>query len=348
VKQAGTCAVGRTILLHDSFHSAGHVTLPTRPRRCSARRLLAAGILMLALAGCATPQFKALLDGEASGLPQQAELQAVPFYAQEDYQCGPASLAMLLKAAGANATPEQLLSEVYIPQRQGSLQVEMLAAARRRGFIAIRLEPQFRDLIAEIAAGRPVLVLQNLGFSWYPVWHYAVVVGYDLERQRLVLRTGSDRRLEMDFGRFERSWAPGGYWAMLALAPGELPRTLSGAAYVAHVAQLERAGQVEAARRSYQAALERWPGQLGALIGLGNTLYAQGDLRAAESVFRQAAEAHPKSAASYNNLAQTLGELGRRDEALEAARIAVSLGGALLPVSRRTLDSMITGTGGQQ
>ena len=319
--------------------------LPSRPRRRVARRLTAAGILLLGLAGCATPQLQALLSADSAALPPRVELEAVPFYAQDEYQCGPAALAMVLEAGGKAIQPEALRPQVYLPDRQGSLQVEMLAAARRNGFVAVELSPRLSDLLAEIAAGNPAIVLQNLALDWYPVWHYAVAVGYDLNGGQIVLRSGTERRLEMPLSTFERTWQRGGYWAMLALPPGRFPVSLGAAEYLSAVTKLEKAGPPEPAQAAYQRALEHWPDQFTALIGLGNTEYRIGDFEAAERAFRRATVVYPRSAAAHNNLAQTLADLDRHDEALTEARLAVGLGGPLEDASIRTLDAIVKRTG---
>jgi tetratricopeptide (TPR) repeat protein len=252
---------------------------------------------------------------------------------------------MAFGAAGKPIDPEALSSQVYLPGRQGSLQVEMLAATRRNGLVAVELKPSLPDLLSEIAAGNPIIVLQNLAFDWYPVWHYAVAIGFDLNEGSIVLRSGQERRSEMAIGTFERTWARGGYWAMLALPPARAPASVSDADYLNAVARLERAGSFDAARAAYEHALQRWPGNLVALVGLGNTAYRLGDLDGAEQAFRRATLAHPLSAAAHNNLAQILMDLGRDDEALAEARIAVGLGGPLEEVSVRTLDSIATHAG---
>jgi tetratricopeptide (TPR) repeat protein len=321
------------------------VILPSRPRRRVARRLTAAGILLLGLAGCATPQLQALLDGGSPGLPQRSELDAVPFYPQEEYQCGPAALAMVLEAGGKPVDPEALRQQVYLPDRQGSLQVEMLAAARRNGLVAVELNPKLADLLAEIAAGNPVVVLQNLALDWAPAWHYAVAMGYDLGERQILLRSGKERRLEMPLSTFERTWQRGGYWAMLALPPGRFPVSVSPAEYLSAVTRLEKAGPPERAQAAYQRALERWPDQFTALMGAGNTAYHAGDLEAAERAFRRATVVYPRSAAAHNNLAQTLADLDRYDEALAEARVAVGIGGPLEGASVRTLDAIVKRTG---
>jgi tetratricopeptide (TPR) repeat protein len=303
--------------------------------------LAAAGATLAAalLLGCATPQVSALLAQPPAGLPPRVELSAVPFHPQEDYQCGPAALATTLVHAGVAVTPEELVAQVYLPARKGSLQTEMLAASRRRGLAAYQLAPRLGDLLREVADGTPVIVLQNLGFGFTPVWHYAVVVGYDLPGEEIILRSGTTRRLTMALDSFERSWARGQHWAMLTLPPGRLPATASEDRYLASAAALERVAPA-AARRAYATALERWPDNLVARIGLGNAAYALRDFSGAEAAYREATRRHPQSADAWNNLAQALLELARRDEARAAARHAVDIGGPRLAQYQATLRAV--------
>ena len=292
--------------------------------------------IILWLAGCAGPH--TIL--QESQLPRHKELAGVPFFPQQQYQCGPAALAMAMSAAGAEVTPEALVSQVYLPQRKGSLQVDMLAAVRRNGMLSYRLSQELSDLLTEVATETPVIVLQNLGLSWYPVWHYAVVVGYDLELQQIILHSGLEHRLVMPLSTFQRTWQRGGSWAMVALSPERTPVSATEQNHIAAVLALEQSGQLNAAQVAYQTAVKRWPQNLTALIGLGNAYHESGNLSQAEEVFRQATLLHPESAASFNNLAQTLADLGRYDEALQAAQQAVALGGAYLATSRQTLRSI--------
>ncbi|MBU1691241.1 MAG: PA2778 family cysteine peptidase [Gammaproteobacteria bacterium] len=303
-------------------------------------RLIAGVFFLIWLGGCATPQTQALLKTHPRQLPQQMELSKVPFYPQETHQCGPASLAMALNAGGAKVTPQDLTPQVYLPGLAGSLQVEMLAATRRNGFLAYELAPKLDDLLVEVAAGSPVLVLQNVALSWYPVWHYAVVVGYDLKREEIILRSGLERRQVLPFTTFEHTWERAGYWAMLALPPGRMPRTATEAAYVAAAVAVEKFIPPKSAEAAYDAALKRWPRNLSARIGLGNAAYAQGKWKRAEKAYLQATLDHPKSAIAYNNLAQTLAEQKRYPEALALANQAVLLGGPEQDAAKNTLDQI--------
>ncbi len=299
----------------------------------------AALLAALVLAGCAGPQTRGLETAPPAGLPLRAELTDTPFFPQDAFQCGPAALATVLVRGGAQTSPEALREQVYLPGREGSLQVEMLAAARRHGFVAYTLRPRLEDLLREVAAGNPVVVLQNLSLPIFPKWHYAVVVGYDLPQGELILRSGLERHLVMSLSTFERTWARSSHWAMLALPPQRLPATAEESRYLGAVVALERAAPA-AARAAYETALVRWPDNLVARIGQGNAAYGLRDLAAAEAAYRRATQDHPEAADAWNNLAQVLLEQGRTDEARQAAQRAVSLGGARSRIYRQTLEAI--------
>jgi hypothetical protein len=269
-------------------------------------------------------QTQALREHPPADLPATAELAATPFFAQTEYQCGPAALATVLAAAGVAADPAQLGDEVFLPARTGTLQVEMIAGARRHGTVATRLPTTLEAVLREVQAGHPVVVLLNLGLSWAPLWHYAVLVGYDLAGGRGVAAFGTTRRAMLPLRTFEHTWTRAGAWAFVALPPGQWPATAQEAAVVEASVGFERAAPAAQSVRAYRSALARWPRSLSLQMGLGNTLYASGDKAAAADAFRTAAEQH-RSAPAYINLSSTLLELHRRDDAVAAARAAVAV-----------------------
>lgn len=312
-------------------------TAAARPARPA--RALCAG-LALGLAACGGLP---LADyGGSAALPERVELTVVPFHAQESKQCGPAALAMLLAASGVSRSPDELKDAVYLPQREGSLQAELLAATRRSGLLPYVLDAQPDALLRELAAGRPVLVLQNLGFSVAPRWHYAVVVGYDRPAQKIILRSGSEARLVLGSADFDRAWASAGRWAFVAVPPDQPPASATADRLAAAAAALEGVAPVGAGR-AYGAVLERWPANLVARIGVGNAAHRRHDLATAEAAYRRAIAAHPDAADAWNNLAQTLREAGRRGEALAAARRAVALDGARRKTHAATLAAIEDG-----
>jgi len=296
-------------------------------------------LFILLVSGCAT-QTRSLLQDSASTLPRQVELSAVPFHPQERFQCGPATLAMSLNAFGIAANPNTLVTQVYVPQREGSLQPEMLAAARRNGAIGMTIAPALNGLLMELAAGNPVIVLQNLSLPWFPLWHYALAIGYDLDHAELILRSGTTERLVLPLSTFEHTWARSGYWGMVTLPPGRLPASADEAMMVQSLVAFEKAADPTKARKAYEAALRRWPRNATLQLGFGNTAYAAGDRIAAANAFRNAVHAHPDNAAAYNNLATVLAELGEYDQASRAAEKAIALGGPWRDTAQITLQSI--------
>lgn len=276
-------------------------------------------------------------------LPRQVELTNTPFFPQEQYQCGPAALATALQAVAIQVTPEQLTPEVYIPSRQGSLQIEMLAAARRHGAVSVVIPPRLDAILQEIAAGNVVVVMQNLGFSWAPSWHYAVVVGYDLNRELIWLRSGTYQRFEMTLSTFERTWARSEHWGFVALPAGKLSASASADDVVKALVAYEKNASLQQKRSAYQAAVTRWPNHLVLLMGLGNIAYQAKDYATAEAAFERAVSAHPEAAAAYNNLANVLLAQKRIKQAEQVAQQGLNKAGqdqVLRQQLQQTLDEI--------
>jgi tetratricopeptide (TPR) repeat protein len=301
-------------------------------------RVTPALVLMFIMSACvSTPQSDVLRQQMLPAFSAPVLLRQVPFFAQSLYQCGPAALATLLQASGVEVTPEQLIPLVYVPARQGAFQVEMLAATRSHGRLAYKITPTLEALLTEVAAGRPVLVLQNLALEWYPRWHFAVVKGFDLERNRVILNSGVYENYEMPLANFERTWARAEYWGVLALMPGEMPAVASSAQYFSALAALAQSDASPDLHSAYALGLQQWPGDRNLLMGFGNLLYTDNALEEALLPFMTLVALAPNYAPAHNNLATVLHALGRNTEALPHARTAVALGGDFLASYRATL-----------
>jgi tetratricopeptide (TPR) repeat protein len=290
----------------------------------------------LLLGGCAV-QTEALRRTLPPGLAPRVELATTPFFAQTDYHCGPAALATVLASAGRPVSPELLGEQIFLPARTGTLQLEMIAGARRQGVVATRLPGTLEALLRELQAGQPVVVLLNLGLSWYPQWHYAVAIGYDLPQGELLLRSGTTERAVLAMNTFEHTWVRAGSWAFVALPPDRWPATAEEPAVVEAAVGFERAAPPAQAVTAYRSALQRWSGSLSLQMGLGNVLYATGDKAGAAQAFEAAAARHPDSAPAWMNLASTRAELGQHDAALAAARQAASVADATWAAQARAL-----------
>lgn len=274
-------------------------------------------LVLLLSGGCANrhPGLEAYLND--TNIPSTLELQDTPFFPQQEYQCGPAALATVLAASDISIRPEELTGKVYLPQRRGSLQLEIIAASRRYGRLPYVLDGKLSAILSELSTGRPVLVLQNLGLVSYPIWHYAVVIGFDASGNEIILRSGDRQRLTISTHKFMRSWELADYWALVVLRPGEVPVGPDELRYVHGVAALESAGQTDAAALFYDKALSLWPENTLALFGAGNIHYAQGDKVSAEATYRKLLTLRPDHAAARNNLAHLLAGRGCKKAAID-------------------------------
>ncbi|MCP4489088.1 MAG: PA2778 family cysteine peptidase [Gammaproteobacteria bacterium] len=289
------------------------------------RQWLGAFLFLGFVSACTTPRQTLELSHNPPAIQPRQELSDTPFFPQTEYHCGPAALASVMQYRDIVILPEQIAPMIYTPGLKGALQVEVVAATRRFDLLPVVLDGKFDSLLREVEAGNPVLVLQNLGLDAYPFWHYAVVVGYDLDAQTIVLRSGTHKRLERPFDNFERTWARAGNWALVIVKPQQIPITANVEDYLSTVLAIEQAGRSKPANAAYASASRRWPDNLLALTGLGNTTYALSDYAAAERVYRQALVLAPQSHQIWNNLAYALAQQGKAEESMQAVQRALQL-----------------------
>jgi tetratricopeptide (TPR) repeat protein len=292
------------------------------------RLLVLLPALALVLGGCAAAPRPA--QGPVAG-----ELTGVPFFPQRRYQCGPAALATVLVDAGVDTDPERLVPRVWLPGRRGSLQLELRAATRRAGRVPWELPADVDALARALEAGRPVLVLQNLGTAWWPLWHYAVVVG--LDERRVVLRSGERARRIERREAFLESWARADHWSLVVLDGDRLPEDADRGRWLEAASLVERAGHPDVAARAYGAWLARHPADRGARFGLASTAHASGRLAEAAAAYERLLATDPHDPAVLNNLA-----LVRADQGCVVAARALldrALAATGDPALRETLEA---------
>jgi tetratricopeptide (TPR) repeat protein len=257
----------------------------------------------------------------APGAQSRVDLETTPFFPQDKYQCGPAALATVLAASGVDVTPEALVPRVYLPARHGSLQVEMETAPRAYGRLTYPMSPNMDSILAELDAGRPVLVLHNYGLPILPRWHYAVVNGYDAVTDRFTLRSGRHRSQRWRARTFMLAWHNGRRWGMVVLRPGELPANANPGQYLEAAASFERGADPEASRLVFDSAVKRWPSEAVAWIGRGTAQYRAGKYAEAAQDYAAALRIDPAQIGARNNLAQALLDMGCPARAREQLQI---------------------------
>jgi len=264
--------------------------------------LRALTFLIPLLAGCATgPELQWLRETGTT-----IELVDVPFFAQDQYQCGPAALATVLVSGGVEVTPQQLVPQVYVPDRRGSLQAELLAATRSHDRVPYVMRDSIAPILDVLHSGQPVLVLQNLGLDRWPLWHYAVLIGFDADSEEFLLRSGTTQRQRSSARSFLASWDRGGRWSMVAVPANAPPAGADAIRWLQAVAPFESTGKLDMAIAGYEAAVAHWPDSGMAWTALGNVLYLQQAFAAAAAAYERALALSSEFWVARNNLVQTL------------------------------------------
>jgi len=140
-------------------------------------------------------------------------IENVPFYPQEMYHCGPASLAGILNFWGVTVLPEEIAAEIYSRSAKGTLNMDMILYAERMGLKATHYEGSFKDLKKKIDEGCPLIVMVDYGFWIYQQYHFMVVLGY--YENGVVVNSGKDQQKFISRSDFLKSWKRTRYWSLL-------------------------------------------------------------------------------------------------------------------------------------
>ncbi len=246
-------------------------------------------------------QTKLFFADPPGSIVEKTQITGVTFIRQSAGYCGPASLAMALNWAGSSVEVEDIQAQVYSQNQKGSLQGDMISASRRNGMMAVTIHG-LTALLRELEAGHPVIIFENLGLSWIPQYHYAIVFGYDLKQRIFILHSGPDAFKTEDMAVFELSWHLADYWGLVVLPPGELAVSADELSHASAAASLENLGKMAEAEKAYFSILKKWPTSLSSLIGLGNVFYFKKDFKNSVFYLKKAIEVAPTSEAARHNL----------------------------------------------
>lgn len=248
----------------------------------------------------------------------------VPYLLQKQNHCGPATLAMVLNRLGNLKTPTELAQMSFSTKAKGTYKEDLISAARIEGYTTIPVR-NYSDLVLELAANNPVIVFQNLGFNWYPLWHYALVYGYDLDQKTLTMHTGADQAKEVSFNIFDKSWKRGDYWGVTITLPKELSKTGTELDHIRSAAALENNKKYELAKIVYQQILTRWPQSYMSYFGLGNIDFYANHYQKALNNYDTVLKINPKMSLAWYNKALIYEKLKNYPKARLSAKKALDL-----------------------
>jgi len=142
----------------------------------------------------------------------------VPFFSQETYQCGPASLAMAMdywyRKMGKDdwITPERIATAIYSPSARGVLGIDLEMFARSHGFEALHYTGSMADLREKVDKGVPLIILVDYGFSVYEANHFMVVKGSTAGG--VVVNSGRNENQAISEGELGKIWKKTDYWTL--------------------------------------------------------------------------------------------------------------------------------------
>lgn len=246
------------------------------------------------------------------------ESNNIAWIEQDEYQCGPAALAMALNQAGANNLRyDDVVRRTFTPGRSGSLQLDMLAAPRAFGFVSYPIQSTIQDLLELNLEQHSPIVLLNLSVQWLPLWHYALITGHNTAQRSVYITSGTSAREEMSISTFMRLWERADCWAMTVRRPGNIPSKVTAeAAEVASVA-FERINPVGLAIQQWEALTRRWPQRLLPWLGLSHAQIRATRWDQALVTLMHTTQ-HFDSAVAWNNLSEVYSAKGDRQRALHA------------------------------
>ncbi|MBV2129216.1 PA2778 family cysteine peptidase [Arsukibacterium indicum] len=281
-------------------------------------------LLVIGLTACQTPPQTKQLLAEPPAIAGSHFIARVPFYPQQEFFCGPTTLAEVANFYGRNKSPDDIAPATFTPGLDGTLQIEMAAATRQLGMLAYQQRGSMSLLLSLIADDIPVIVLQNNSISWFPQWHYAVVVGYDIDNKEVILHTGVTSAHRLNFSTFERTWQRADYWLLVMLPPEQSSPLLDPFVYTKACQDLINTRQTAAGIAALVTATRQWPDYWLPYFLLGNHYFSSEPLTAA-SWFEQGITSAQQQVPYLNNYAVLLGQLGCHGKATALIENALQL-----------------------
>ena len=160
-------------------------------------------LLLAFLCSCTTTQ----------EISQSHIIENIPFYPQTSYQCGPASLAGVLNYWGVKVTTDKIAGEIYSSSARGTLDIDMVLYAQRKGLLSTQYEGNIEDVRKHIDSRHPLIVLVGYGFSLIQKNHFMVIIGYN--DHGVIVNSGKDNNKFIPEKDFQKSWERTKFWTLL-------------------------------------------------------------------------------------------------------------------------------------
>lgn len=191
------------------------------PKLINSLNLLALAFIALCLYGCSGLNSQTVLRAIQEAPSEGYHIENVPFFPQDSFMCGPASLASVIGYWGRGGTMEAVAKEVYNEDLKGTLPIDLFLNAKDKGFDAVYYRGGIEDMKEKIRGGFPLIVFLNLGYDFYPVGHYIVVTGYSDRLKAVVAHSGTEKDRVYTYGELESAWSKTGFSTLLVRPKGD-------------------------------------------------------------------------------------------------------------------------------
>ncbi len=168
-------------------------------------------LLFLFFISCVTTQIP---------LPEEATLlHSVPFFRQDDFQCGPAAFATVVnywymkRETDKNLRLEEIIPEIYSASARGVLGIDLELYAKRLGFHALQYKGSIEDLKNNINRGIPLIMLVDYGISVYQRNHFIVATGYT--KNDIIVNSGRKQNELIHNEDLNKIWKKTGFWTLI-------------------------------------------------------------------------------------------------------------------------------------
>jgi ABC-type bacteriocin/lantibiotic exporter with double-glycine peptidase domain len=140
-------------------------------------------------------------------------IENVPFYPQQMFQCGPATLAEVFNFWGVKVSPEEIAREIYSKSARGTLTMDMVLYSQKEGFAVRQYSGGLEDIRKNVNLGYPLIVLVDNGFFVYQKNHFMVVLGYS--QNGVFVHSGKEREKFIPLNDFLGPWGKADHWTLL-------------------------------------------------------------------------------------------------------------------------------------
>ncbi len=179
--------------------------------------LLLAALILPAACGLTANN---LLNGIKNDPASFHLIEGVPFYPQNEYMCGPASMASVVGYWGLHEDMLDVAKEVYEEKLSGTLPIDLLIYAKGKGFEATYYKGSLDDLRVKISQKTPLILFLNLGYDFYPVGHYIVVTGYSDRHRIVIAHSGTESEQVFTYDELLRDWGKTDFSTLLITPKG--------------------------------------------------------------------------------------------------------------------------------